>query len=344
MKAPLFFHKSYENYGFGHLHPFDPRRFSNFIELIRSDEKLQDAIEISEAYAATDEELLTVHSQRYIRHVEEAEAEGAKLSADTPTKPGITEAARHIVGGSIAASKSLDEHRIVLNTGGLHHAGRDFGEGFCVFNDVAAAAEYQKRSGRKVCILDTDAHQGNGTMDIFWTSAQVLFISIHQHPDTLYPGRGFVHEIGECGGKGYTINIPLPRDANIADYHYCFEEIIKPVISQFEPDVLIRNGGSDPHYSDTLTDLGLDMSGLEYLGRTSREIAEVNGAGYMDLMVSGYGRKVLDGWLAILKGVLELEIKTPEDIKIGDIMDDPNEHLVCDIKDLKRHLEPYWIF
>ncbi len=342
MKTPLFYHKNYVNYGFGSFHPFDPVRFSGLIDMIRSNDIMNDAIEITSAPAATDEQLLLAHSRRYIKHVEDAERDGARLSPDTPTRPGLSEAARRIVGGSLEAAKALSKHDITLNTGGLHHAGRDFGEGFCVFNDVAIAAEYLKRTGKKVCILDTDAHQGNGTMDIFWTTAEVLFISIHQHPTSLYPGKGFVNEIGRCDGEGYTVNIPLPRDANIADYHYTFEEIITPVISQFKPNVLIRNGGSDPHHSDSLTDLALDMRGLEYLGRTSRQIAAENGAGYLDLMVSGYGLRVLEGWQAILKGVLDLPIKLPTDQNIGEPGQEPRGSLRSELDKLKKYLEPFW--
>ncbi len=342
MKTPMFYHKNYGNYGFGSFHPFDPGRFSKFVEMIRSDEVMNHAIDIREAPAATDDELLLVHSKRYLKHVEESERTGARLSPDTPMKPGISEAARRIVGGSLEAAKALDSTDIALNMGGLHHAGRDFGEGFCVFNDVAVAAEYLKQKGKRVCILDTDAHQGNGTQDIFWTSSNVLFISIHQHPSTLYPGKGYVNEIGECDGEGFTVNIPLPRDANIADYHHSFEEVIRPVVSQFKPDVFIRNGGSDPHHSDSLTDLALDMRGFVYLGRTSRQIAEENGAGYLDLMLSGYGLRVLEGWQAMIKGVLDLQIKTPTDQLIGDPGQAARNSLLKEIKELKTILEPYW--
>ncbi len=342
-KKPLYYHKNYGNYGFGSFHPFDPERFSRFMEMIRGDEVTDSAVDIREAPAVDDDILTYVHSEGYLEHVKRCEMEGRRLSPDTPVRPGISEAARRIVGGSLEAAKSVERERITMNLGGLHHAGRDYGEGFCVFNDVAVAAEYLKRGGKKVCILDTDAHQGNGTMDIFWTSPKVLFISIHQHPATLYPGRGYAHEIGECDGLGYTVNIPLPRDANIADYHYAFREIILPVIVQFEPDVLIRNGGSDPHHSDSLTDLALDMRGLEYLGRTSREAAEMNGAGYIDLMVSGYGLRVLEGWISIMKGVLNLPIKTPTDQRIGEPGQEPNYSLRAEVEKLKGYLEPYWV-
>ncbi len=342
MKTPMFYHKDYGNYGFGSFHPFDPKRFAKFVDIIHSDEVMNDAIDILKSPAATDEQLLLVHSKRYLKHVEDAEKNGTRLSPDTPMKQGISEAARRIVGGSLDAAKLMDDHKIALNMGGLHHAGRDFGEGFCVYNDVAVAAEYLKQRGKRVCILDTDAHQGNGTQDIFWTSSKVLFISIHQHPSTLYPGKGYVKEIGECDGEGFTINIPMPRDSNIADYHHSFQEIIRPVISQFDPDVLIRNGGSDPHHSDSLTDLALDMRGLEYLGRTSRQIASENGAGYIDLMVSGYGLRVVEGWQAILKGVLDLPIKLPSDQTIGKTSDGPRKSLVKEISELKKYIEPFW--
>ncbi|MEF8835008.1 MAG: histone deacetylase family protein [Candidatus Thermoplasmatota archaeon] len=341
-KVPLFYHEKYGEYSFGKFHPFNPNRFSRFVDEIKEEEKMNSEVEVMESPSVDDSVLETVHENGYIREVKEKEDSGGSLTTDTPVKKGTPDAARRIVGGSLQAAKTMEEKDFAINLGGLHHAGPDYGEGFCIFNDVAVAAQYLADQGKNVVVFDTDAHQGNGTMDIFETHPRVLFISIHQDPATLYPGKGYINEIGEREGEGFKVNIPMPRDSNIADYHHAIEEVVKPVVDQFSPEVFIRNGGSDPHHADSLTDLALDMRGLKYLGKKSRSIAHDTGAGYIDLMLSGYGRRVVEGWKAITIGTLGVDVPVPSDQKIGDLDYDPKKELVKKVDDLKEILEDYW--
>ncbi|MFW6305194.1 MAG: histone deacetylase family protein [Candidatus Saliniplasma sp.] len=343
-KVPLFYHKDYVKYDFGDYHPFKSDRFSKFISMIESEEELGKVLKIIDSPRAENEDLCLVHTPQYIDRVERMAKIGGRLSPDTPVTRYAPEAARRIVGGSLEAAKSSQKYETIINFGGLHHAGREKGEGFCLFNDVAIAAQYLIDQGKKVCILDTDAHQGNGTMDIFYDSPKVLFISIHQDPRTIYPGKGNIEEIGHGRGEGFTVNIPLPRDSTIAEYHYSFQEVIRPLVKMYKPDVLIRNGGSDPHHSDSLTDLALDMKGLEYLGRSASEIADEVKAPHIDLLLSGYGLRVLEGWKAILKGVLDLDIDTPSDQKISAPGQEPKSTLIKTIDGLQELLEPWWDF
>ena len=343
-KTPILYHKDYGNYYFGDFHPFNPDRFPKFISMIKENETIKNALNIIESPRAENEDICLIHPMSYIERVEKLAKGGGRVSPDTPVTKDAPEAARRIVGGTLQAAKLSEKYKTLINFGGLHHAGREKGEGFCLFNDVAIAAQHLVNEGKKVCVLDTDAHQGNGTMDIFYDTQDVLFISIHQDPRTLYPGRGNIEEIGHEYGEGFTVNIPLPRDSNIAEYHYSFQEVIFPLIKEHNPDVIIRNGGSDPHHSDSLTNLALDMSGLEYLGRITADIAREVEAPHIDLMLSGYGRRVLDGWISILKGVLDLDIDTPSDQKIGEPGQEPKNTLVTTINDLKEILGPWWNF
>lgn len=341
-KTPLFYHEKYREYRFGESHPFHPERFPDFVDLASKNESMKSEIEIWEAPRAEDEDLELVHPPEYIAEVYEKEKTSGLLTLDTPVLSGAPDAARMIVGGSLKATKILGDHKTVLNLGGLHHSGRSSGEGFCIFNDVAVAAQYLVNEGEKVCVYDTDAHHGNGTMDIFYDSSDVLFISIHQDPRTLYPGRGQIMEIGRGPGKGYSVNIPLPRYSTITEYCHGVEEVVRPVVEEFSPDVLIRNGGSDPHHSDSLTDLELDMTGLEYLGKTAREMAEDVDAGHVDLMVSGYGKRVTEGWQAITKGALDLDMELPPDERTGDPNDEPKQQFKETVEDLKEILSRFW--
>lgn len=341
-KIPLYYHEKYGEYRFGKFHPFNPKRFPDFVELVKNTSGMDSRIEIRESPSADDDNLRLVHKDSYIEKIKRLEEQNGNLTMDTPVLKGTPDAGRRIVGGSLDAAKDIEPGETIINLGGLHHAGSDYGEGFCIFNDVAVAAQYLVNQGNTVCIFDTDAHQGNGTMDIFYESSKVLFISIHQDPSTLYPGRGYIREVGHNAGEGFTVNIPMPRDANITEYDYAIENIVKPLVAQFNPDVLIRNGGSDPHQSDSLTDLALDMRGLEYLGKASREIANESNSGYIDLMLSGYGLRVVEGWQAITKGSLDLDIPLPSDQKIGEIGREPKKNLKKDMDDLKHILSDYW--
>ena len=190
-----------------------------------------------------------------------------------------------------------------MGFGGLHHAGRGFGEGFCIFNDVAVAAAALLRDGmERIAVLDTDAHQGNGTMDIFYEDPRVLFVSIHQDPRTLYPGVGFITELGRGAGEGRTVNLPMPMLADGSLYDLAMREIVYPLLDEFRPQAIIRNGGSDPLYTDTLTNLGLDVEQLSGLIRDIARYARRGGIPLVDLFLSGYGPYVSEGWLAIVRG------------------------------------------
>ncbi len=339
---PIYYNEYYRKYSFGPLHPFDPVRFPRFVELVNDTEAMTEVFEVRKAVEASLDDLSLVHSEIYIKKVLQLEKIGGRVSPDTPVKKGAPKAAMNIVGGTIQACRDAAESGSAVNLGGLHHAGRDYGEGFCLFNDVAVGAQMLADEGKKVCVFDTDAHQGNGTMDVFYQDPRVLFISIHQDPATLYPGRGYVHEVGKGAGKGYTVNIPMPRDAHTADHAYGIDKVVEPIVKKFAPHVIIRNGGSDPHHSDTLTDLGLDMTGLEYLGRVSKKLAQENNAGHVELLLSGYGPRVIEGWLAILKGAFDPSIETPDDKVFSSPEDPPSRAVRKTIEELDDILSAYW--
>ena len=198
----------------------------------------------------------------------------------------------------------------------------------------------------RILIFDTDAHQGNGTMDIFIEEPRVLFISIHQDPRTLYPGRGFADEIGSGPGTGFTVNIPMPTMSGGPMYDLALDEIVFPLIDEFKPQIIIRNGGSDPLYTDTLTNLGLTLDELTRLIRRIAEKAKSSNIPLVDLFLSGYGAYVTEGWLAIVRGILgeTFELSIAEQMKFVV----PEERARIErvtramLEYLKANLNPYW--
>jgi acetoin utilization protein AcuC len=175
----------------------------------------------------------------------------ASYPTTPPIKPSIIKAVKLIVGAALKAGDLVAQEKVRIAQGvggGLHHSGRDYGEVWCVFNDVAICAEAMVARHKKsrVLILDTDAHAGNGTMDVFYEDPKILYMTIHQDPMTLYPNTGFIEQIGRGEGEGYTVNIPLPKEADDECYGLVLERVFRPIARQFKPEVIIRNGGQIP--------------------------------------------------------------------------------------------------
>lgn len=348
MRIPFYYHHEFASYDFGPSHPFQGSRFDHFLgELERRFPAVRGRLDVREAAPAGDELLILAHDRSYIDRVVTLEKRRGYLSPDTQLLPGSVKAARLIVGATVAAAREAVRSGFAMGFGGLHHAGRDFGEGFCIFNDVAVAAAALREDGMdRVAVIDTDAHQGNGTMDVFYDDPRVLFISIHQDPHTLYPGVGFVQETGSGAGEGFTVNIPMPMLSDGPLYERAMREIVFPLLDEFRPQAVIRNGGSDPLYTDTLTNLGLDIEELSRLIGSIAEHARRNGIPLVDLFLSGYGPYVSEGWLAILRGALgaAMALEIPERRKYVS----PEQHAYMEqsvglmLEELKRRLAPRW--
>jgi len=306
---PFVYNPQIQRYHFGSDHPFYQDRYSDFLTLLKTQgyEKYFSFISPSDA---TLEDILSIHTPEYVERLIALEGRGS-LTLDTPLPAGIIDAGRLLVGhGLKAMDLVMNETPLALTFGGTHHAGRDYGGGFCLFNDVAIIAQtlIDSYEIEKILILDTDAHHGNGTQEIFYDSKRVLYVSVHQDPRTLYPGTGFVDEIGRGEGLGYTVNIPLLPFSGDDSYGEVFREIVSPVVDQFGPQVVIRNGGSDAHYLDELTHLGVTFQGLYAIGENVRLLSSRCNR-LIDLTLSGYNRDVLPhAWLSLVCGVCNLEM------------------------------------
>lgn len=216
-----------------------------------------------------------------------------------------------------------------------------------MFNDVAVLVEHLRTAYnvKRFLILDYDVHFGNGTSDIYYKDPSVLYISIHQDPHTIYPGTGFVWQIGEGKGEGYNVNVPLPPGTSDDTYRYALDEIFVPLAHEFKPGIIIANGGSDPHFADILGSLRLTVKGFFGLSSLVRKTADDTCDGQLVLMPgSGYNPAVLPlCWYALAAGVVGLK-----GIRVKDPHVPPAEPPHCrrsvekTIKELKRLLKKHW--
>ncbi len=316
-------------YDFGAGHPFQGERFAAFIEVMGRNLNEED-YRIIEAEAATEEDLLLVCEKEYIdftRDYFSAPAIGPGLPDEfirfhswdnVPARePGrVEEAARLIVGQAKLACDLVQNkqyEKVVSVGGGLHHAKSAYGEGFCLYNDVAYCGRYllEHYNLERILILDTDAHAGNGTAEYFYDDPRVLFIDLHQ--EALYPFTGFISETGSGEGKGFKINIPLPAGAGDDSYRLVFESIVVPLAREFSPQVIIWNGGSDPYFADALTDLGLTLKGLGMLGEKVENLAGICEGRVIYLIGSGYNDDILPyAWLALVSGLRGIAVDIEE--------------------------------
>ena len=363
MTLPIIYREELREYDFGPGHPFRGDRYDSFPRYLGQKLVEGEDYRFVKAEPASDDDLRLICHQDYIefcRNYYRSAHFGLDYAGDVTRflspdniprgRPGkVEEAARLIIGQMKVAADLVatgESPKVVVLGGGLHHAKADYGEGFCIYNDVAFCARYlrQVHGLERVLILDTDAHAGNGTAEYFYEDPSVLLIDLHQDPRTLYPGTGFAHQVGTGDGRGFTINVPMPLFSGEEAYRLVFEEIVRPVTDEFSPQVIIRNGGSDPHAGDELTNLGLHVNGFRMIGEQVREMAEVCDGREIDLIASGYTRHILPPtWLALICGLtgIDIEIEEPEPITAwaGDRSPVDISFVIQTVKD---HQEQYW--
>ncbi len=197
-----------------------------------------------------------------------------------------TEAHRISCGGGLTIADALMKGEIrngfALVRPPGHHAMRvsHGNRGFCNINNEAIMVDYLRHQYglKKIAIVDTDVHHGDGTQEIFWHDPDVLFISFHQDGRTLYPGTGFTKEIGGPLAQGYTLNVPLPPGTGDEGILYVIDKLVLPVLREFEPDIIINSAGQDNHFSDPLANMNFTARGYAELNqRLAPDIAVLEG-------------------------------------------------------------------
>ncbi|MDE2860844.1 MAG: acetoin utilization protein AcuC [Chloroflexota bacterium] len=265
---------------------------------------------------ATEEELLTFHTREYVDAVRDlsegeerrdAAAYGFSDHGDNPVYPGMYEAALWSTGASLTGAEMLANGRVDVAfncSGGLHHAMPGRASGFCIFNDPVIAINALLKRGMRVAYVDIDAHHGDGVQAAFYDSDRVLTVSLHESGSYLFPGTGFVDEMGEGSGRGFSVNVPLFPYTDDETYLWTLRAVVVPLVQAFQPDVLATQLGMDPYFRDPITHLGLTVQGharlVEELGRLCPRWLAFGGGGY-DLSA------VARGWTLDFGVMLETE-------------------------------------
>ncbi len=296
MDALFLYNPEIVQFDYGATHPFRLERVWLTEDLCRRLGLFVGAGRSVRSYAPADrDELLVAHDPAYLDVLAAASqgigAPGLALhglgSGDNPVFPGLWDYALYTAGGTLEAARSLlrdDAQRVFHPGGGLHHAQRSRASGFCYVNDVVVAIHYLVDQGQRVFYLDLDAHHGDGVELAFYGNPVVMTLSIHQDGRTLFPGTGFVHEIGQGDGTGYAVNVPLLPAMSDEVYLRVWDELVAPLIAAFSPDVIVTELGADALQGDPLAALALHLRGWWELVRRIAALKipwlAVGGGGY----------------------------------------------------------------
>jgi acetoin utilization deacetylase AcuC-like enzyme len=177
-----------------------------------------------------------------------------------------------------------------------HHAEPDRAMGFCLFSNIAIAARYlQRRHGlQRIAIVDFDVHHGNGTQACFESDPSVLFISLHQHPRTCYPGSGHEWETGVGDGEGFTVNIPFAPGAGDEQYLAAFDQKVIPRLDDFKPQALLVSAGFDAHAEDSLAQINLSEECFQQMTSLLTQSAQTHcGGRVISALEGGYNLRAL---------------------------------------------------
>ncbi len=318
----IIYHPKYKLYDLGEGHPFNPIRAEMVLDLLK---ELGYPVNWIEPDPVTPEIFYPIHNENYVNSIE-ALSKGEKLqdaekyglgTVDNPVAKGMAEGARYHAGGTLLASKLLLEgkaKKILQLGGGFHHAHRNMAAGFCIYNDLALAIKEMTNFGWHVAYIDVDVHHGDGVQKIFYTDDKVMTISLHESGEYLFPGTGFIHELGQGMGRSLKLNVPLDPFTEGESYLEVMEGIIKPALKWFRPDALVVMAGADAHFSDPLADLMLTTRDYENIFKTILDYADNYSKGrIMFTLGGGYSLSATPRIWAILY-LLLLNLEIPKKI------------------------------
>ncbi|HKN00057.1 MAG TPA: histone deacetylase [Candidatus Binataceae bacterium] len=276
LKTAVITDRDYLKHFAGRSHPERPERLQAMIEMVNASSR--PGLQVRAPREATIEEIELCHVHEYLKLVQQtATVDRFDFDPDTHASRESYHTALLAAGGVITAVEAVmdgaaDNAFAIVRPPG-HHALPNRAMGFCLFNNVAIAAAWliKHRGLKRVMIVDWDVHHGNGTQEMFYKSAAVLYASTHQYPH--YPGTGSLREIGAGEGEGYTINAPMPADFGDDEYLRVFDDFILPIGRQFKPEFILVSSGFDCHWRDPLAQMRVTEEGFVAMTRRVKRLA-----------------------------------------------------------------------
>lgn len=266
-------------------HVFPSQKFRLIEEKLLAD-GIADQGDILAPSAASDEDILRVHTSDYVYKLKEGKLTRAEIQRmEVPYSPELVETFWLAAGGSILAGQRAMKDGAASNIGGgFHHAHPDHGEGFCVIHDVAVAIRRLQADGEveRAMVVDTDNHHGNGTAAIFADDDSVFTFSIHQennYPSYKPPG---------------DIDINLRDGTGDDDYLAILEKHLHKAFDRFSPQILFYVGGADPYREDQLGGLALTLDGLKKRDALVFDYAKRHDVPVVTTLAGGYARRLED--------------------------------------------------
>jgi acetoin utilization deacetylase AcuC-like enzyme len=277
-----------------------------------------------EAPAVEMAQLEHIHPAAHIEHIRAtSESGGGWFDADTVASPGSWPAALHAAGGACAVVDAVMSGEAPTAFAGLrppgHHCEVARPMGFCLFNNVAVAAQHalDAHGAERVAVFDWDVHHGNGTNDIFHSRRDVLYISIHQSP--LYPGSGPLRDVGSGDAEGYTVNLPVPPGAGEPIWLSLVQHIVTPVLRSFEPSLILVSAGFDAHRADPLAQCSLTTESFAKMATHVASTARGLGVPFGAVLEGGYDLDALASSVAATLEAFGDESGEPEDFAADEV-------------------------
>lgn len=344
------------HYHYGPHHPMKPFRLMLTDHLV-SLYKLYEKMDLYETREATRDELLAFHAEEYVDFLHSITPEMAmkmdedkvaqfNIGDDCPIFDGLYSYLRLYTGASLDASRKLISGMsdIAINwSGGLHHAKKFEPSGFCYINDIVLAILNLLRVHSRVMYIDIDLHHGDGVQEAFNMTDRVMTVSFHKYNGEFFPGTGAIDEVGIGRGLNYSVNVPLKDGIDDDSYLRLFKLIMEPLITKFQPSVIVQQCGADSLGYDRLGCFNLNIRAhgacVKFIKTFGIPLLVLGGGGYTPRNVSRlwcYETSILND--------VSLDLKIPSSIPTYDWFG-PDHSLhpalegPLDNKNSKRYLE-----